>query len=799
VFEDRGRVLYEKQQPVVFEDNMSRSPTRRRGVSWLVFLLASLCASSCQKEPSPKPEQPEKRVTKQYLPVYLEPEERRLRGQYSHVYLEWSYPHTGVSYAVWRRQGDEQSGNPWLNIAFLPNSLDCFVDRSVRPGETYCYAYTAVDRRGLESPFSNIITMTPVETLEIDVEANGLFAEGFSEKQYMTTEPPRISRIAYIVADSPRLADLYVIDANGAHLQRLTVDLRTESVGHLQWFSDSKRILFHASASLGRRWTGSLWLADIERGTLARVDTCETPGKYRRSGYALSPDEQSVVFTEFDREKPSYWRRTLWKIDVDGTNKRELCNLKGKDLNPHWSMSGENILLSDGKGKELWMVDSSGQDMHEVSREEYGRHSRSGPEAPIELSEGDIWILGEDGEKTRRVTVMKELGCSIKRAYLSPDGRRIAFVAPTVKGTEIKTIDADGGTETTLVEGQLRREWLLSDKDKEYEKKGALKPPPEYYCYCLNLAPCWSPDDSRIAFMSDRSGDFDIWVVNSDGTGLERLTTHPGFDGYPSWSPDGLDIVFCSDREGNGDIWVMRADGSEPRNLTRSKRWDGNPVWFADGTSISFLSDSSNAREIWVVGSDGRSLRKPEAQELDSVLAERERHTLSPDGSRILYVSRAFGMGPELWTKNLDGSDLKKLSASCISPVWSNRAGSEEEKAGMRPELYDIKRIEDMKITYRSYSGGPMKSSTTEVNLYGNGRGIILYDHGSTLRKIESSFRFEESELRELLRVFEENKFFQLQDAYREYGLCDGGGFYLWKRHNRVECNQAGNNRIRWL
>jgi len=68
----------------------------------------------------------------------------------------------------------------------------------------------------------------------------------------------------------------------------------------------------------------------------------------------------------------------------------------------------------------------------------------------------------------------------------------------------------------------------------------------------------WSPDGTRIAFASARSGDADIYVMPATGEpGAVRLTTHPAGDGDPAWSPDGTQIAFRSDRGGNTDIWAM--------------------------------------------------------------------------------------------------------------------------------------------------------------------------------------------------------------------------------------------------
>jgi Tol biopolymer transport system component len=89
------------------------------------------------------------------------------------------------------------------------------------------------------------------------------------------------------------------------------------------------------------------------------------------------------------------------------------------------------------------------------------------------------------------------------------------------------------------------------------------------------LLPAWSPDGSKIAFESDRAGDYAVWVMNADGTNPIRLTDPSPRSGAPSWSSDGTRIAF----EQGGDIWVMNADGSSKIRITSGFWADGLPKW----------------------------------------------------------------------------------------------------------------------------------------------------------------------------------------------------------------------------
>jgi tetratricopeptide (TPR) repeat protein len=82
-----------------------------------------------------------------------------------------------------------------------------------------------------------------------------------------------------------------------------------------------------------------------------------------------------------------------------------------------------------------------------------------------------------------------------------------------------------------------------------------------------DASPDWSPDGNRIAFMRQTGVNWDIWVINRDGTGEKQLTTDGSVDGLPAWSPNGASIAFLSNRGGSWAIWAMDADGTNQRKL----------------------------------------------------------------------------------------------------------------------------------------------------------------------------------------------------------------------------------------
>jgi hypothetical protein len=122
------------------------------------------------------------------------------------------------------------------------------------------------------------------------------------------------------------------------------------------------------------------------------------------------------------------------------------------------------------------------------------------------------------------------------------------------------------------------------------------------------LSPQWSPDGTQIAFVSNHEGNPEIYVINADGSNQQRLTRNLATDTSPSWAPDGKHIAFDSDRGGNVDIYVMNADGSDAQDLTNSSGYDVAPAWSPDGQRIAFISDrTGTGGQVFVMRADGSS------------------------------------------------------------------------------------------------------------------------------------------------------------------------------------------------
>ena len=178
-------------------------------------------------------------------------------------------------------------------------------------------------------------------------------------------------------------------------------------------------------------------------------------------------------------------------------------------------------------------------------------------------------------------------------------------------------------------------------------------------------SPSWSPDGRHIAFVSNRDGDDEIYVMGSDGTNPRRLTMDGGKD--PSWSPDGRHIAFWSERDDIVDVYVMDSDGTNPRLLTNHPALEVSPSWSPDGRHIAFVSNRDRNREIYVMDSDGTNPRN-----LTNNSASDWSPTWSPDGRHIAFVSSRDGDGGEIYVMGSDGTNPRRLTMDGgRDPSWS--------------------------------------------------------------------------------------------------------------------------------
>jgi len=203
---------------------------------------------------------------------------------------------------------------------------------------------------------------------------------------------------------------------------------------------------------------------------------------------------------------------------------------------------------------------------------------------------------------------------------------------------------------------------------------GATANPPKV---ADNTMPAWSPDGTRIAFVSNRDGNLELYLVNVDTLEATRVTTNAAIDQEPSWTPGGGMIAFCSNRDAQKglDIYEMHPVSKHLTRLSFTKLgWDCDPSWTPTtaGTPskyIVFASNRDGNNEIYKMDIDTLAVTRLTFREKTSDKGP----TISPDGTKIAFQSFIEGNW-EIFVMDSDGRNIKRLTFNPkddIEPAWS--------------------------------------------------------------------------------------------------------------------------------
>ena len=392
--------------------------------------------------------------------------------------------------------------------------------------------------------------------------------------------------------------------------ERKVADTRTPLLlKTMAWTPDSRSLVVSEMTS---PICASLFVISIATGQKTQLTSPPEPSI--GDGWpAVSPDGSTVAFARYSQDTSA----NIYLVPVSGGDPRRLTADKASIFGVAWSADTELVFSSDrGGSSRLWRISTM-----------------PSPDPPV----AELQIAGEDARfpSFSRSGTAAPTRLAYQRLAENLDIRRAEIVG-------------EGTPQHTLKSSHL---FIASTKSEDH--------------------PRYSPDGTRIAFVSRRSGTQEIWLCADDGSNPVRLTSMEGpIVVGPQWSPDGRRIAFfaTTGRAGTYATYLADAERGRPSRITRTEgELEALPSWARDGRSLYLASGRSGSLQIWKMpleGGEPVQLTKGGGAEA----AE------SPDG-RIIYYTKVPEIGPGLWSVSAVGGAERRILESVRFGYWAVTRG----------------------------------------------------------------------------------------------------------------------------
>ena len=390
------------------------------------------------------------------------------------------------------------------------------------------------------------------------------------------------------------------------------------------WSPDGSRLAFL------RTWNSEVLQAIVipARGGAEQV-VANVPGYHfqptARKYVTWSPDGKSLVAAE--RLEGAFGLR-LRRFPLSGGASQPAAEGPGTaiDVSPAFSPDGRWLAYlrwENGATYGLWIVSQPGtkpkllvESPVPITTFAWKPDSRTIVYGGGAISTGELWQVTAAGERAVAPFVLEGASDAIA---IAPEGGRLAYV--------LENLDSNI--------------WRVP-----LGRTGQRSPPPSERLFASvreETDPVISPDGRSIAFISNRSGHWNLWVGNADGSGLRELEARSLLPFHPAWSPDGGTIAFDSKASGSAQIWLIGAAGGSPARLVTMPGGAEVPSWSRDGKRILFYTNAEGTRQIYEVpATGGRPVQLTRGGSFDPLE--------SPDG-RYLYYGNM--LQPGVWRSPL--------------------------------------------------------------------------------------------------------------------------------------------------
>jgi tricorn protease len=431
---------------------------------------------------------------------------------------------------------------------------------------------------------------------------------------------PKISpdgRTVAFTAEYDGNVDVYTVPITGGEPRRLTWHPGGDQVA--EWYPDGKAILFRSSRAMAPRRGGQFWKVGVDGGLEEKL-------ALPTSGYASwSDDGTRLAFVA-----PSYdgrtWKRyqggnapDIWLYDFAKDDSYKLTDFAGVDEWPMWH--GSKVYYTSDQGgrlSNLWCYDTKDKSRRQVTNyDQYDvKWPSVGADALVFENGGNLYVMDLPSEKATKVSVLvpddkpatrpeqRNVAKWITDFDLSPGAKRVVLAA---RG-EIFTVPAEHGDSRNLSNSPGSRE----------------------------RNPVWSPDGKWVAYLSDKTGEMEFWVVPADGGGPPRQVTHDGatFRYGARWSPDSKKLAFT---DKTYTLWwadvatgrTTKVDQSETSEIT-------DVAWAPDSKWLAYTRPSGSFRaqiRLYSLGSN-------HATTVSDDMSEDLSPAFDPKGRWLYFVSR---------------------------------------------------------------------------------------------------------------------------------------------------------------